>query len=125
GDARLEQRVAGTAVPRGVCIEEVDAAEAVDLEVDEAGDGEAAPVGRGDSDGGDPAVDDFDVAGEEHAVDERRLDSEPLAHRASLEVVRPLVNTNCGESFGRGLVSLRCGLYHRRMAGITLEHVTK
>ena len=46
GDAGLEQRLARAAVAVGVGVEEVDAAEAVHLEVDEARDGEAAPVRR-------------------------------------------------------------------------------
>ena len=41
GHAGLEQRVAGAAVAGGVGVEEVDAAEAVHLQVDEARDGEA------------------------------------------------------------------------------------
>ena len=42
GDARLEQRLAGAAVAVGVGVEEVDAAEAVHLQVDEARHREAA-----------------------------------------------------------------------------------
>ena len=41
GDAGLEQRLAGARVAVGVRVEEVDAAEAVHLEVDEAGRGDA------------------------------------------------------------------------------------
>ena len=46
GDAGVEEGLACAAVALGVGLEEVDAGEAVDLEVDEAGDGDAAAVGR-------------------------------------------------------------------------------
>ena len=45
GDAGLEQRVAGARVAVGVGAEEVDAGEAVHLQVDEAGRRDAAAVG--------------------------------------------------------------------------------
>ena len=50
GDAGLEQRLAGAGVAVRVGVEEVDAAEAVHLEVDEAGRGDA----RGRSAEGSP-----------------------------------------------------------------------
>ena len=82
GHARLEQRLAGAAVAVGVGVEEVDAAEAVDLEVDEAGHGEAAPVRPGEPAADDPAVLDLDVAVDEPPVDEGRLDAEPHVGRS-------------------------------------------
>src|SRR4029079_5500525 len=71
------QRFARPRVTPSVGVEEVDSAEAVHLEVDEAGRGEAASIRREDSVGGDDPVLDLDVAGDEAAVDERRADSEP------------------------------------------------
>src|SRR5918996_2458903 len=82
-DAGLEQRVAGTAVAVGVGLEEVDAGEAVDLQVDEPRNGDASSVGRDEPVAGDPTVDDLDVASHEAAVDERGFDAEP--HRPDLE----------------------------------------
>src|SRR5437763_595814 len=76
GDAGLEQHLAGAAIALRVRFEEVDAAEAVDLQVDEAGHGEAAAVRRRDSDARDAAVDDLDVSRKEPAADQRRFDAE-------------------------------------------------
>ena len=75
------------AVAGCVRVEEVDAAEAVHLQVDEARDGEAAAAFPAEPERGDPAVRDLDVARDEHPVDERCFDSQPSRHRTSLEVV--------------------------------------
>ena len=72
----------------GVGVEEVDAAEAVHLQVDEARDRKAAAAFPAEPERGDAAVCDLDVTRDEHPVDQRRFDSQPLRHRASLEVVR-------------------------------------
>src|SRR6185503_10029726 len=88
GDARLEQRLAATGVAVGVGAHEVDAAEAVHLEVDEAGDGDAAAaVAAHQAVLGDHTVGDLDVAGHEGAVDERGFDSEP--HRSTAAATCP------------------------------------
>src|SRR6185503_8110711 len=88
GDARLEQRLAATGVAVGVGAHEVDAAEAVHLEVDEAGDGDAAAaVAAHQAVLGDHTVGDLDVTGHEGAVDERGFDSEP--HRSTAAATCP------------------------------------
>src|SRR5262245_13701152 len=56
-DAGLEQRLAGALVARRVGVEEVDAAEAVHLEVDEPGAGDPASVPGRKPVGGHPTVD--------------------------------------------------------------------
>ncbi len=85
--AGLEQRVPSAAVRGGVCIEEVDAAEAVHLQVDEARYREPAAALAAEAEGRDAAVRDLDVARDEHSVDERCFDSQPSRHRTSLEAV--------------------------------------
>src|ERR1019366_885917 len=55
---------------------EVDAAEAVHLQVDEAGDRDPAPAQSAQADRRDPAVLHLDVPLDQEAVDERRFDSE-------------------------------------------------
>src|SRR4029453_8691037 len=77
GDAGLEQRLAGAPVAGGVGVEEVDTAEAVHLQVDEAGSGHPAAVAAGEAAPRDGAVRDLDVARQEGAVDDGRLDAEP------------------------------------------------
>jgi hypothetical protein len=74
-DARLEQRLARSRVAFRVGVEEVDAAEAVDLEVDEAGNGETRAAGS-DADTRDAAVDEIDASLYHDAVDERGGDPE-------------------------------------------------
>ena len=89
GDAGLEQRLARAPVAVGVRVEEVDAAEAVDLEVEEAGHRDAASVRRGEAVAGDPAVDDLDVARHQPAVDDAPLDAEPHRPTAIRMLCRP------------------------------------
>ena len=86
-DAGLEHRLAGDPVAGRVRVEEVDAAEAVHLEVDEAGRGDALAVGGREADASDLAVDDLDVPGHELAPDESRFDAEP--HEPSAARIRP------------------------------------
>ena len=116
----------GAAVAGGVCIEEVDAAEAVHLQVDEARYREPAAALPAEAERRDPAVLDLDVARDEHSVDERCFDSQPSRHRTSLEVV-PVVGQYQFEQLcpRDSLVSGRVGLYHRAVAAITLDAVTK
>src|ERR671918_554725 len=80
-DAGLEQGVTGASVAVGVGLEEVDAGEAVHLQVDESRNGDPPTVGRDEPVAGDPSVDKLDVASHEPAVDECGFDSEP--HRSS------------------------------------------
>src|SRR5207244_6863767 len=65
-------------------LEEVDAAEAVHLHVDEAGRRDAAAVRAVQPDGGDAAVVDVDVAANQPSAHECRLDAEPHPISASL-----------------------------------------
>src|SRR6478672_13405632 len=58
------------AIAGDIGVEEVDAAEAVHLEVDEARDGNPAPARRGEPDGGDEPVAHLDVAPDEEPVDQ-------------------------------------------------------
>ncbi len=82
GDARLEQRLARAPVAVGVGVEEIDATEAVHLQIDEARDGEPPADGAAEADGEDPPLADLDVAGNEGPVDVRGFDTQ--SHRASL-----------------------------------------
>ena len=93
GDARLEQRLAGAPVAVRVGVEEVDAAEAVHLQVDEAGHGDA----RGRRRLRARQRDDAAVARPRRRPGRARPSTSAastpslighLAHRASLEVVR-------------------------------------
>ena len=61
--------------------EQVDVLDAVDLQVDEPGHGEAGPAAGARGHGLDDAVADLDVAGQQPAVDESRGDAEPHATR--------------------------------------------
>src|SRR5206468_9347651 len=84
GDAGLQQCLASAGVAVGVGAHEVDAAEAVDLQVDEAGDGDAAvAVATAQPIGGDLAVDELDVAGDEVPADQRGFDAEPHCSSAA------------------------------------------
>src|SRR5712691_5514897 len=76
GDARLEQRLAGAAIAVGARIEEVDAAEAVHLHVEESRRGNSAAVPSAQAEGGDAPVDDLDLPRHEPAVDEGGFDLE-------------------------------------------------
>ena len=76
GDAGREQRRARARVTLAVGVHEVDAGEAVDLEIDEAGRGDP-PAGPAEADAGDAIAVDLDVARDERAVDQRRRDPEP------------------------------------------------
>ena len=58
---------------------EVDPAEAVDLQVDQARDRRAAATGPVHADRRDAAVRDLDVAAQQHAVDDRGLDAQSHA----------------------------------------------
>src|SRR5581483_27269 len=73
GDTALEERRSGDVVVVGRGREEVDAAVAVDLEVDEPGNGDAATGTAREADADDDAVLDLDVARHELAADEGRL----------------------------------------------------
>ncbi len=82
--ACLEQRVAGHTVVGGARIEEVDTREPVDLQIDEAGDGDA--VARScQPDRGHDSVVHVDVPRHEGAVDQCRFDAQ--SHRASLRAI--------------------------------------
>ena len=74
--ARRRQPLCDERVPRAVGVGEVDAREAVDLEIDEPRDGDAASR-SGEPDAADAAVDELDIAPQELAVDNRGLDPEP------------------------------------------------
>ena len=67
---------AGAPGAGGVRGGEVDATEAVHVQVDETRHCRPAPP-AGDPDGGDPVVDDLDVPTHEQSVDDRRLDAQP------------------------------------------------
>ena len=86
-DAGLEHRLAGDPVAVRVSVEEVDAAESVHLEIDEAGRRDALAVGGREADAGDLAVDDLDVPGHELTPDETGFDAEP--HEPSAARIRP------------------------------------
>ena len=81
-DAGREHRFRRTAVRGCVGRGEVDAAEAVDVQVDEAGhrDAGAAPL---HADASDAPVVHVDVAGDEPAADERRLDAQSHSGRSA------------------------------------------
>lgn len=83
-DAAREERLTCAAIAVEVSPGEVDPAEAVHVEVDEARDRDPrAPPAR-NTDACDTAGVDLDVARHEHAVDHRRLDSQP--HRRSMKL---------------------------------------
>src|SRR5439155_216250 len=74
---------ASSAVAVGVRLQQVDAAEAVHLEVDEAGRRDAAAVrGRQAERRQRAVVGELDVAGDELAADDRGLDAEPHGETA-------------------------------------------
>ena len=132
GHARLEQRLAGAPVAVGVGVEEVDAAEAVDLEVDEARHGEAAPVRPGKAAADDPAVLDLDVAADELPVDERpprrRVSSasrSPALHLARVYDQRAIVVNTTSTNPCRSAAQVYTICVHRRWPRIHLEHVRK
>src|SRR4029453_16660302 len=81
GPAGFEQRLARAPVAVRVGVEEIDAAEAVDLEIDEPGCGDPTPVRARQTESHDPPVGDLDVARQQPALDERSFDPEP--HRPS------------------------------------------
>ena len=76
GGARLGERGGDALAPRLAGGQEVDAGVAVDLQVDEAGDGEAGGA-RGEPGRRDLTVDDLDVAGDDPPVDEGCAYAEP------------------------------------------------
>src|SRR5881394_2074015 len=73
GDSRYEQRLASAAVGSRIGRGEVDAAEAVHVQVDEAWRRDAGAAPAESDPRNSPAVD-LNVACDEPAVDERRLD---------------------------------------------------
>jgi len=75
GDAGLEDGVGRGAIPLGVGREKVDACEAVDLEVDEARNGDTPAVRRRQAEAGDTAAENLEVAGNELPVDDGRFDA--------------------------------------------------
>src|SRR5215210_4101622 len=77
GHARLEQRFSRPVVAVGVRVEQVDAAEAVHLQVDEPRRGGPTSIRRREPEARDPTVDDLDVAGDQRSADNRRFDAEP------------------------------------------------
>ena len=87
-DAGREQCLTRSPVAGRVRRREVDAAEAVDVQVDEAGNRDAVPGAR-EPDGRDPAVLDRDVTAHEGAVDEGRFDADPHALSMQRRSVRP------------------------------------
>ena len=74
-DARLEHRGARNAVSGRIGRREVDASEAVHVQIDEAGHRDA-PARPGEADARDAAVQDLDVALQQDAVDQRCFDAE-------------------------------------------------
>ena len=98
GHPGLEQRVGGLAVPVRIRAEEVDAREAVHLQVDEARDRDAAAAAL-EADRDDDAVLDLDVARLEPAVDEARLHAQP--HCSSAFRTTPLTpSSRCSRLLG-------------------------
>ena len=89
GHAGEEQRLARANVVLRRRGEEVDAPEAVHLQVDEAGHRDAATCAAGETDVDDDAVLDVDVASDELATDERGLDPEPHRPAPSATLTEP------------------------------------
>src|SRR5439155_13510563 len=100
GHAGLAQRLArGVVVGRGR-VQEVDAAEAVHLEVDEARHRQPAPA-TAEAHVGDTAVDDLDVAPDELAADERGFDAEPhVTPRSARRTTPPAATSRARASPG-------------------------
>ena len=90
----LEQHFAGAAVPGRIGAREVDAAEAVHLQVDEAGDRDPAAAAAVHADRRDPSVRDLDVSAQEHAVHDRSLDAQPHASAPSARRIEPPVSSS-------------------------------
>src|SRR5215475_1149870 len=85
--AGLEQGIAGPAKAVGVGLEQIDAAEPVHLQIDEAGRGDSVPVRRREPIRGHDAVGDLDVTWDQPVADERSLYPEP--HRSALRMWPP------------------------------------
>ena len=85
----LEQRLACAAVAGGVRAREVHAAEAVHLQVDEAGDRDPAAAAAVHADRRDPSVGDLDVSAQQHAVHDRCLDAQSHALGSSARRIEP------------------------------------
>ena len=85
----LQQRLAGNVVVGRRRREEVDAGEAVDLQVDEARNGHASPAAARQPDARHATVGDVDVARDELAADERRVDAEPHLDPSSAADTEP------------------------------------
>ena len=83
GHAALAQCRARAAIAVRVGGEEVNAREAVHLQVDEAGGRDTRSGSSVQPDGRDPSVHDLDVPGQKLPVDERCLDAQPprMRHR--------------------------------------------
>ena len=86
--AGLEQSLAGAPVAPAIGGREVDAAEAVDVQVDEAGNRDSA-TGPCEGHGGDMAVVDVDVTRDEDALDDRRFDAEPHGRSSAARTTPP------------------------------------
>ena len=87
GDTGFEQRVARRRVPVRVGAEKVDPREPVHLQVDETRCGDAAAIGDRKTGGGDAPGDELEIAGDEPAADEGRLDAE--SHVSSAARIPP------------------------------------
>ena len=83
GDAGLEQRVARHRIAVGVRAEEVDACEPVHLQVDEAGCAMPRPLAPSRPAAVTQPADDLQVARDQAATDEGRLDAESHASSAA------------------------------------------
>jgi hypothetical protein len=83
GDAAGQQGFAGTSVGLSVSALEVDAGEAVDLQIDEARSGDPAMAAAPEAQPGYQAVVDGDVARQQPAVHQRGRDAEPHRRAAS------------------------------------------
>src|SRR6266516_2938226 len=102
GDPGLEQSLAGSAVSLHVGIEQVDAGETVDLQVDEAGNRDSLSVRRGAADRADAPATHLHVAADQTAVDECGFDSElhsPSAGRRASRMLPDVVaSRSCASS---------------------------
>jgi len=79
----LEQPSTGAAVSLGIGGEEVDAGEAVHLQIDEPRRSDPVPVAGAEPDSRDETVRHLDVTRNKGAVDERCPDAEPHAYPAT------------------------------------------
>ena len=110
--AGLEERLACPAVAVGIGVEEVDAAEAVHLQVDEPGHGDPASPRAAEPDARHDAPVDLDVA-QQQACCRRALPRRQVSCAPVYEWSGHLVNTSSPYFAVDGVVSARAGLYHR------------